>query len=364
MVKHYLQYLNTDDNIIPILFVVFVASFVISFLTFKPLLLVIIKKKLHDQPNNRSAHQTVTPTIGGVSIYISLVLIICLFGAILRLDGLLILVGCLTLLFFLGLNDDLDDLKPFRKAFIQFLVSLFIVAITDVRVLGFSGILGIGLFPYWFSVLFTIFVYILIINAFNLIDGVDGLAGSLAVMACVALSCLFWQSKEYALTALCFSLFGALLPFLRLNLSKKRKIFMGDSGSMIIGFTIAYCAISFIYKTQLDSSSYFYNNVPVMAGAILFYPLLDTLRIFFIRIVLNKTSPFKADRNHIHHKFLDLGYSHKKTTLTILVLNSVLVIMSYFTRFLDVNIQIFTIIICGLLLFLIPFGLHKIKQKA
>ena len=140
MVKHYLQYLNTDDNIIPILFVVFVASFVISFLTFKPLLLVIIKKKLHDQPNNRSAHQTVTPTIGGVSIYISLVLIICLFGAILRLDGLLILVGCLTLLFFLGLNDDLDDLKPFRKAFIQFLVSLFIVAITDVRVLrGIGG---------------------------------------------------------------------------------------------------------------------------------------------------------------------------------------------------------------------------------
>jgi len=282
----------------------------------------------------------------------------------LKLNGLLILIGCLTLLFFLGLNDDLDEINPLKKAFIQFLVSFSIVAISDIRIFGFFDILHIGAFSYWQSIAFTVFVYMLIINAFNLIDGIDGLAGSIAIMACSGLALLFCESDKYSLAALSFSLIGALIPFLRLNLSKKRKIFMGDSGSMVVGFIISFCIVNFISSAQVNPENPFFANAPVLAVAVLFYPLVDTLRIFFIRMVINKTSPFKADRNHIHHKFLDMGYSHKLATLTILVINIIIFGLAFGLKSLNINIQLLVLILGGSLLFIVPFGIHKFLNKS
>lgn len=363
MLKDLLPNLNTHQYLLPVLAVVFIVSFIISYYTFKPLLTIIIKRRLHDEPNSRSAHSKNTPTIGGVAIYLSFVLVICLFGALLKIDGLLIVIFCLTWLFFTGISDDLNELKPINKAIIQLIVSLLIVVVTDVRIIGFSGILGIGVLPDVVSVVFTVFVYLLVINAFNLIDGVDGLAAGIALLACTALSFLFWKARMYSYVALCFSLTGTLLPFLWFNVFNKRKIFMGDSGSMIIGFIVAFCVVSFISKSQANSYSRFYFNAPILAVAVLFYPLIDTLRIFFIRFFINKTSPFKADKNHIHHKFLQLGYSHKKTSATIIFINGLVFLLALSIASLDINLQLIIIIFGGVLLYLTPFILHRILHE-
>ena len=137
---------------------------------------------------------------------------------------------------------------------------------------------------------------------------------------------------------------------------------MGDTGSMIVGFMLAFFTISFINQVQTDPGSEFWNSVPVMVQAILFFPLLDTLRIFIIRIFVHKTSPFKADRNHIDHRLLDLGYSHIRTTTIILLINLSIIALAFVLKDMNVHLQLVLVSVFGIVLFLVPF-FKKIKNK-
>ena len=201
----------------------------------------------------------------------------------------------------------------------------------------------------------------MIINAYNLIDGVDGLAGSIALYASVTFAFVFVKDSDYSLATISVALTGALIPFLRLNFSDKRKIFMGDTGSMIVGFLLAFFAVSFISNSQVIEISTFHKASPALVLAILFYPLMDTFRIFMIRIFILKKSPFLADKNHIHHQFLKIGYSHKKTTLIISIINVIIILIAFSCLSFNLNTQIFALLLYGSLLFFIPFLIHKLK---
>jgi UDP-N-acetylmuramyl pentapeptide phosphotransferase/UDP-N-acetylglucosamine-1-phosphate transferase len=209
--------------------------------------------------------------------------------------------------------------------------------------------------PYWISVGFTLFVYILIINAYNLIDGVDGLAGSLALVASAAFAFIAIKIKDITMATTAVATIGALLPFLRLNISKNKKIFMGDTGSMLVGFLVAFYSVRFIGATQTTTSSLIFTSAPVMVLSIVFFPLLDTFRIFIYRMFILKTSPFSADKNHLHHRFLDLGFSHLQTTAYIVFLNILLITFSYSIRDMDIHFQFVLLIIVGTLLYSILF---------
>jgi UDP-N-acetylmuramyl pentapeptide phosphotransferase/UDP-N-acetylglucosamine-1-phosphate transferase len=150
-------------------------------------------------------------------------------------------------------------------------------------------------------------------------------------------------------------LIGALLPFLRLNFSKKNKIFMGDTGSMIIGFLIAFFIVRFIGYSQTHFESQFHNSGPVFAIAIVFFPLIDTMRIFIVRLVILKKSPFQADKNHLHHRFLELGYSHMRTTTSIVLINVIIVVLAYFIKDLEIHIQAMLLIFVGSFLYAVFF---------
>lgn len=362
MIKTILDNFNCAEYIEPFLLCTFILALIISYSSFAPLMYVAIKKQLVDVPDSRSEHSKIVPTLGGVSVFISLVLVMSLAGALLNSKMFLILTGGTTMLFFLGLKDDLIVLSPKKKFLGQLLVSFLLVIITDTRLIGFSNIFSVVELPYIVSVLFTVFVFILIVNAYNLIDGVDGLAGSVALCAAIVFGVLFYQTGNNDAATVAFILAGALIPFLRVNFSSKRKMFMGDTGSMIIGFLLAFFAVRFIADSQINEASVYHNSAPVISIAILFFPLLDTLRIFIIRIFVLKTSPFQADKNHIHHHLVKLGLNHKKTTAVVVLINALVIVLAFMLINIEIHFQLAILILLGTMLFTLPFAV-KAKKK-
>lgn len=368
MIKNLLDNFSPQDNLIVWLISAFILAFIIAYNAFPAILYVSRTKQLMDEPDGRSLHTDKTPTLGGVGIFISLVVVMTITGAYLNTKILLLVMGGLTILFFLGLKDDLTVLAPRRKFTGQFITALLLVFFTDTRIIGFSDILDINEIPYWLSICFTLFVYILIINAYNLIDGIDGLAGTIALSASIIFTYLFIKAGELSLATIAFALAGALVAFLRHNFSLKNKMFMGDTGSMIVGYLLAFFTISFVHKAQTDVLVEYHYASPALALAILFYPLMDTFRIFFIRIIVHKTSPFKADKNHVHHRFIGAGYSHLLTTILICGINLIIVCIAFNMLHLNLNTQIVLLLVYGSILYYIPFivknGLKKPKGKS
>lgn len=351
MIQELLNYFNPLDHLELWLAAAFLIAFFMSLSSFPAIFNVAEAKHLMDEPTSRSAHSEKTPTLGGISIYLSLVVVITTIGALLDTKTLLLLLGGLTMLFFLGLKDDLLILSPKKKLLGQILAAGLLIVFTDTRILGFSGLFGITILPYWISVSLTFFVYLLLINAFNLIDGIDGLAGTLALFSSAAFAFIFVVIQDVSMATIAVGLIGALIPFLRLNFSKTNKIFMGDTGSMIIGFLLAFFVVKFISYSQSQPNSEFHGSSPVLALAIVFFPLLDTLRIFMIRLVIHKKSPFVADRNHLHHRFLQLGFSHVRTTTCIVMINVFIMISAYFLKAADIHVQLLALLIVGTLLY-------------
>ena len=363
MIKTLLENFNPEVNPFIWLLCAFVLAFVIAYHTFPTILYVAKEKHLMDEPDSRSMHSNKTPTLGGIGIFLSLVVVMTIVGAWLNTKVLLLVMGALTILFFLGLKDDLTVLSARKKFVGQLLAALLLIIFTDTRIVGFSKILDVDILPYWVSIGFTLFVYILIINAYNLIDGVDGLAGSIALFIGAIFSVLFYSSGALSLATISVALMGALIAFLRLNFSTKNKIFMGDTGSMIVGFLLAFFTISFISQAQTNIDSQYFRDAPALAFAMLFFPLIDTLRIFFIRVVILKKSPFKADKNHIHHRFIQAGYSHVQTTFTIVFINLIIVFIAFNMLHLNLNTQIGLLLIYGSLLYCAPFVLKRVFSK-
>ncbi|MGR7813257.1 glycosyltransferase family 4 protein [Lacinutrix undariae] len=359
MIKILLDNFSPEHNAVAWLVAAFILAFLIAYRAFPTILYVAREKHLMDEPDSRSMHTDKTPTFGGIGIFLSLVVVMSIVGAMLDTKVLLLVMGGLTILFFLGLKDDLTTLPANRKFLGQLFAAALLIIFTDTRIGSFSGILGIGTLPYWVSLVFTLFVYVLVINAYNLIDGIDGLAGSVALLLSIVFMFALYSLGDLSLATICVALAGSLLAFLRMNFSTKHKIFMGDTGSMIVGFLLAFFAVSFISAAERSSDSIFLSGAPALALAMLFYPLADTFRVFFIRIIILKTSPFKPDTNHIHHRFIRAGFNHKSTTAIVVAINLLIIIIAYNLLFLNLNTQICLLFVYGSLLYSIPFMLKK-----
>ena len=340
-----------------------IVAAITGIITFPAIKHVAEAKNLMDVPEERSAHLVRVPNLGGVGIYLGVVMGITLIGAVLDTKSLFLILGGITILFFLGLKDDILILSPRKKFIGQMMAALLLIVFTDTRISGLHGLFGITIMPYIVSVVFTLFVYVLVINAFNLIDGIDGLAGSLALMCAAAFAWLFANFNDVSMVVLGGAVCGAIIPFLFLNFSRRKKMFLGDTGSMILGFILAVMAVRFINASESGAGTLFSNSSPILVLAILFFPLLDTMRIFIIRIFIHKKSPFIADKNHIHHRFLELGFSHKSTTTIIVTLNTLLVVAAWFARGLDIHWQLAILIGFGGFLYTTPFAVVLFKRK-
>jgi UDP-N-acetylmuramyl pentapeptide phosphotransferase/UDP-N-acetylglucosamine-1-phosphate transferase len=364
MIESLFNIFNPEDHIVPWLIAAFLMAFFIAYNTFPTILYVAKEKQLLDEPDDRSTHSYKVPTLGGIGIFISLVVVMTITGAFLNTKVLLLVMGAITILFFLGLKDDLTVLSARKKFMGQLFAALLLIVFTDTRIIGFSKILDVETLPYWVSIGFTLFVYILIINAYNLIDGVDGLAGAFAFFASAVFSFLFIKADKFSLATIGIALMGSLIAFLRLNFSSKNKLFMGDTGSMIVGFLLAFFTISFISEAQINITSQYHKASPALAIAIMFFPLIDTLRVVLVRLLILKGNPFKPDKNHIHHCMLNVGFSHVMTTTIIIIINITIIAIAFNLLHLNLNTQIALLLFYGSLLYVLPFVFMRRRAKS
>lgn len=268
----------------------------------------------------RKEHDHGIPRLGGVAIFVGFTitsLLFCMTDKSLPINYLL--TACI-ILFAMGIKDDLSGVNSNTKFIIQFVVCAILVILGNIRLTSMYGVFGIYEMPYVVSAGLSILIILLIVNAFNLIDGIDGLAATTGIIANGAFAILFIYVKQYELAAVSFAMAGSILGFLRFNITPA-KIFMGDTGSLLIGLISAVMALKFIEVNMLAPNKLpGIYQAPALAIAILIGPIFDTIRVFVVRIA-NGSSPFVADRNHIHHRMLRLGFSHLQTTLILTAAN-------------------------------------------
>ncbi len=338
----------------------FLLAFLLAYTSIPKIIRVSYRKHLMDVPGDRSSHSRKVPRLGGVAIYFAVMVVSSIFSADM-LYNTLFFTGALVLLFFIGLMDDLLVVAPHKKLYAQIVSALMIVVGSNVRIESFLGLFGIYEIPYLVSVIITTFIIVLIINSYNLIDGIDGLAGSVGILISLCFVFIFFRLYDYSAGFLAISVMGALLAFLYFNLSDQYKIFMGDTGSMVVGYLISFMAIKFINLSSIEWVMI--KSAPVVVIAILIVPLIDTLSVIIIRLA-KKKSPFFPDQNHIHHRVLRLGFSHKQTTVIICFSNLLIIVFTYFIRHLNLNLLFILVIFAGLFLSYIPLVLsEKINQK-
>ncbi|HAQ17691.1 MAG TPA: undecaprenyl/decaprenyl-phosphate alpha-N-acetylglucosaminyl 1-phosphate transferase [Prolixibacteraceae bacterium] len=279
-----------------------------------------IEKHLYDVPNERKVNKTVIPNLGGIALFvgISIATLLCIFEN--SFPDWRYILSCMIILFFVGIKDDILIISARKKFAAQILCALILVILGDIRLTHFHGILGINEINYFFSLIISSLTIVGIINALNLIDGIDGLAASIAILASMIFGFLFFSSDDVNYALLCFATTGSLISFFIFNVfGKKNKIFMGDTGSLTLGLILSVCAIKYNEST-IGGNEVMFNLSPILSLALLSVPMFDLVRLFLIRIFQGK-SPFVPDMNHIHHKFLKLGLSHRMTTMIIVLTN-------------------------------------------
>ena len=310
----------------------FATAFAIVFVSTPALIRVARLKGLVDYPDDeRKVHKRLIPTIGGVIIFAGTLIAYLLWYPIIEVGDFKYIAAAMMILFFIGIKDDLVGTAPVKKLAGHIAVAFILVIIAEIKITNMYGIFGIQEIPDWASILLSVFTYTVIVNAFNLIDGLDGLAAGVGFIACLAFGLWFFFAGGEDNAILALSLAGALLGFLIFNFEPAR-VFMGDSGSLTIGLIISVLSIKLIeYDTSDIPVNMVYISKPVFAMSVLSYPLIDTLRVFILRTIKGN-SPFSADRNHLHHKLIDMGFNHSKTVLTIYTFSVLMITVATFIR--------------------------------
>lgn len=301
-------------------FLIGIISFLIG-LVCMPIVLQIAKEKhFVVKPNKRMSHTGEIPNIGGIDICISFLLTYLLFEFDQLKESQYLLIG-LVLILSVGFVDDILDLSPLTKILGELLAGVALIVIADIRITHLHGFCGIEELPAWASYSLSFFLLIVITNALNLIDGIDGLASGLGILYCIFFAVWFELTGNLNWSVLGYSMTGALAVFFIYNVfgGSRRKIFMGDSGSLLLGylltaFVFRFCELN-AYK-QVPEELIF-SAAPAVAVSVLSVPIFDTMRVMLTRIKKHR-SPFQADKNHIHHLLLSLGLTHIQTTIILL----------------------------------------------
>ena len=309
----------------------------------------------------RKIHKKSVPNLGGVCVFMASMFTYFTFSDytnILRPDK---LFSISILLFFVGLKDDLEAIAPSRRFVYEFLCAFFIIYITDIRITTMYGIFYIHTLSYWASFGLTSVFIVACINAYNMIDGIDGLLGSLSLLGSITFGIMFYDVEEWLWALLCVSIAGALTGFLIFNW-QSAKIFMGNGGSMFMG-TVFACISLRVMQLEHISGSFFTVSMPVtIALGVIAIPIFDMLSVITIRIC-NKQSPFKADKRHTHHRLLDLGLQHWQAVLILVFANILIIGFAYWIQETGALRSIlFTLGFC-LLLELVLLFLHHIKFR-
>ena len=278
-----------------------------------------------------------------------------------------------VILFFTGIYDDIMNMRPSKKLVAQLIASFITIYFAHIRIESLYGLFGIGLLPSWAGIILTVICCTFFINVFNFIDGIDGLAGSLAVLYLGLLGLAFASTGHDAAAGISFALMGATVGLLFYNIAPA-KIYMGDTGSMFLGFTIFIFSVLFMnwsvsaFMENLVSGSEVYHiaryihnpqSAMVLAFAMLYLPVFDGIRVFILR-ASRGISPLKADRTHLHYYLLDAGFTHTQSVLVIVSTNILMIFLAYLLQ--DAN-PLLTISAITVLAGVVLFVIYGLRQK-
>ncbi|MCL2651307.1 MAG: undecaprenyl/decaprenyl-phosphate alpha-N-acetylglucosaminyl 1-phosphate transferase [Candidatus Azobacteroides sp.] len=311
----------------------------------------------------RKIHKRAVPNLGGICVFIASMFTYFAFSdyeLTLRPDK---LFSISILLFFVGLKDDMEPIQPWRRLFYEFLCAFFLIYITDIRIPRLYGIFYIDILPYWSSFILTSIFIVACINAYNMIDGIDGLLGSLSLLASFAFGMIFYNAGEWLWALLCVSIAGSLVGFLIFNW-EPAKIFMGNGGSMFMGTLFACLSLRVMLLDHINGS-FFTITMPVTISlGVIAIPVFDMLSVVTVRI-LHRQSPFKADKRHTHHRLLDLGLKHWQTVLVLVASNILIIVFAYFIQNTGaLKSIIYTFGLCTLLeVLLVSIHLMKVVRR-
>ena len=335
-----------------------ITAFGLTYVAIPKVIFFAEKLRLLDAAGSRASHKGSVPIFGGIAIFSGIIFSLLFWADIENIQYLLVSI---LIVFFLGIIDDLLVLSPFKKIVGQIIATSIVIFLGDLQIDSMHGVLGVYDLPIWIATLFTVFVFIVIMNGFNLIDGVDGLAGGIGVISSFSFGIIAVLMDQIDMAIVAFTLFGSLLGFLRYNYFPA-KIFMGDTGSLVVGMILSILAINIIRYGLVIESIKLPNKGPLLAIAILAIPLFDSLRVFVARVIKGR-HPLSPGRGHIHHALLGLGFGHKKTSLILYILSVSMIVFSYFLIDMNVNSGIAILALISFIILYIPFYLLKGYSK-
>lgn len=304
----------------------FLAFFLISYFSIPQIVKFAIARKLVDTPDHRKVHRTLIPALGGVAVFICIVLAYLFKFSLIDISNLALLIGA-AIIFFTGVVDDIKPQKAMLKLGLQVLATGIIVFVGDFRILSLFGTFDIFQLNYFISAGISVFVILTFINALNLIDGINGLAAGLGIMFFSFFAFFYFHSEQLLFLTISIAFVSSLLAFLRYNLIKP-SIFLGDTGSTIIGLFSAVFLIDFLNSPEFVKQSLHIFNPYGLMLSLFILPLFDTFRVTLQRI-LNQKSPFSPDKTHIHHLFLRLDFQHYHITAILIFFNLFIFAISY-----------------------------------
>jgi UDP-GlcNAc:undecaprenyl-phosphate GlcNAc-1-phosphate transferase len=344
-----------------------IVAALISMYSVRKILFITRNHKIYDIPDDtRKIHGAEIPSLGGIGIFIGYILVASLFwpGQLLPVNYFL---PSTALLFFTGIYDDLMNMSPSKKLVAQLVASAITVYFADIRIVSLYGMFGIETLPYWASIFITTIGCTLFINAFNFIDGIDGLACVTAILYMAIFGVLFASADLKNLAWLAFSLAGGTAGLLAYNFSPA-KIYMGDTGSMLLGFTIFILGVLFVHVYALaplhgpiagNSIIHTESGAAMLLLSILFLPVYDALRVFILRASRGR-SPLRADRTHLHYYLLDAGCTHSQAVLIIVSINTAIIGIAWLMQAMSLTLALTTMLAFTSLALLV---IYRLRQK-
>ena len=342
-----------------VLLLVFLLSSLITFVSIPPIVRIAKVKGLVDIPNSRSSHKEPVPSFGGISLFASAVISWIIFAPSESSSIMIYMIGGLLIIFFLGLKDDIFSLDPMKKLLGQVVAASIYILFSREILPGFFGFLEISHLPPMAGYVATLLVFLVLINGFNLIDGVDGLASGIGILCLLLFLVVFLVTGDQFMAIISFGLVGGLMVFFIYNVfGRTNKIFLGDTGAMILGFMVSVFVIRIVRRMSGTEFPEFLGCNPAVVLAVIIIPVFDTARVFLLRLIDGK-SPIEPDKNHIHHRLLDLNLSHIVTTTVLVTLNIFVVVVSFLLCRININLLVVVVFSIPVLFFLLVKGIRK-----
>jgi len=349
--------LNFSDYKVALL--CFITAFAISMVCIPPIIMLVNKYRLHDKPDLRKEHTIPTPTLGGIAIMMGMIISLAFWLPSSFSNQIVISFLSIAIIFVMGITDDVKDLSAKYKFIVETALA-FLIALSGIRITTFGGLFGLNELPLSAQYTFTIVTIVGITNAFNLIDGIDGLAGGLSFMSLVILGIFLTISGDNNFALIAFALAGGVLAFLYFNMNPA-KIFMGDTGSLVLGLIIAILCTRLIQINSIGQQP-FLKNTPLFALGMVLVPVYDAVRVFALRIWKGQ-SPLNADRTHIHHLLSNAGLSHSLSSKIICVIHGFVLIEAYWLDELRPGFILFILLSTMTILTILLINLQRVRKQ-